>query len=229
MFSVIDLASEYSQIPVKESHKAKTAFVTFNGLYEFNVMSFGLTNAPATFQRSLNSVLKGLTFKQCLVYLDDIIVYSSNFTEHLQRLNNIFERFRAHGLKIQPRKCQFAKDKVWYLGHELSSKGCSPDPAKVEAIVNIATPTTTAEVHKFLGMMVCQSKYIANFSHIAAPLFALLKKNVRFKWTEQCDHAFKLLKHKLATAPVLIYPNFKEPLYIRTNLFNINDNKSKYY
>jgi hypothetical protein len=213
-FSVLDLASGYWQVKVKEEDRHKTAFVTFNGLWEFNVMSFGLTNAPATFQRTLNHVLKGLTWKQCLVYLDDVICFSHSFEEHIHRLENIFARFREHGLKINPNKCSFAQNKVTYLGHELSDKGCRPDPLKVVAITNIATPTNTDELHRFLGMMVYQAKYIPHFSSIANPLFALMKKNVRFNWTVSCEEAFNELKNRLSTAPVLIYPDFSDTFYI---------------
>jgi hypothetical protein len=136
-FSVVDLASGYWQVKVKSSDQPKTAFVTNSGLYLFTVMSFGLTNAPATFQRCLNQVLKGPTWKQCLVYLDDVIIFSKTFDKHLQRLQNVFDRLREFNLKIQPDKYSFAQEKVNYLGHELSSKGCLPDSSKVQATSNL--------------------------------------------------------------------------------------------
>ena len=131
-FSTLDLASGYWQIEIEEQDREKTAFSTPKGHFEFNVMPFGLTNAPATFQRFMECALSGLTMEQCLIYLDDIIVFSSTFEDHLRRLDKIFCKIRVAGLKLQPRKCHFAQLQVHYLGHIISAAGVQPDESKIE-------------------------------------------------------------------------------------------------
>ena len=119
---------------MEESDKEKTAFSTMNGHFEFNVMPFGLTNAPATFQRLMECVLAGLTYEQCLIYLDDVIVFSSTFDEHLHRLRNVLAALREAHLQLKLSKCSFACTEVTYLGHVVSAKGVTPDPQKVAAV-----------------------------------------------------------------------------------------------
>ena len=128
----MDLVVGYWQIQIDKGGKEKTAFSTAKGHYEFNVMPFGLTNAPATFQHLMECVFAGLTGEQCLIYLDDIIVFSSTFEEYLKRLTNVFTALREAGLKLKPSKCFFAQNEVHYLGHVVSVAGVSPDPAKTE-------------------------------------------------------------------------------------------------
>ena len=140
-FATLDLASGYWQVAVEESDKEKTAFSTMNGHFEFNVMPFGLTNAPATFQRLMECVLAGLMYEQCLIYLDDIIVFSSTFNEHLHCLCNVLVALQETHLLLKLSKCSFACTEVAYLGHVVSANGITPDPQKVAAVLQFPQPT----------------------------------------------------------------------------------------
>lgn len=133
IFTTLDLASGFHQISIKAEHRTKTAFSTHEGHYEFNKMPFGLKNAPATFQRIINHSLSGLIGNECFVYLDDIVIYLSNFEDHIKRLRNVLQRLEANGFVIQPDKCEFLKSEICYLGHVISSEGIRPNPAKVAA------------------------------------------------------------------------------------------------
>ena len=143
LFTTLDLASGYWQVEMEPADKQKTAFSTTKGHFEFNVMPFGLTNAPPTFQRLMECVLAGLSGAHCLVYLDDIIVFSTTFEDHLQRLASVFDRLRTAGLKLKPKKCHFAKQQITYLGHVISLKGIEPDDKKLAAVTAILLHATT--------------------------------------------------------------------------------------
>ena len=135
-FSTLDMISGYWQVEVAPEDREKTAFCTHEGLYEFKVMPFGLSNAPTTFQRLLNSVLAGLLWKNCLVYVNDIIICGRTFEEHLSNLRAVFERLKLAGLKLQPTKCAFARKRVEFLGHIVSEEAIATDPAKVDKVEN---------------------------------------------------------------------------------------------
>ena len=219
-FTVVDLTSGYWQVEIEASDVPKTAFVTSSGLFEFLVMPFGLTNAPATFQRLMNRVLKGQTMRQCVVYLDDIIVFSKTFEEHLLRLRNVFERLRQANLKIQPNKCRFGTNKVIYLGFELSKDGFKPDPNKTQAIEKMESPIDADQLKRFMGSINFYRRFIAYFCQIASPLYRLLGKSVKFVWTQICEAAFNELKNKLVSAPILIYPDFSQKFFIHCDASN---------
>ena len=211
-FTTLDLASGYWQVALEESDKEKTAFSTPQGHFEFNVMPFGLTNAPATFQRLIECALSGLTYDQCLIYLDDIIIFSSSFQEHLCRLKNVFLALRRAHLKLKLSKCTFACSEVHYLGHIVSAKGIKPDPRKVEAVSQYPAPSNVKEMKQFLGLTNYYRKFIYNYAHIAEPLNKLLRGRKKdFLWTPCCQQAFDNLKSKLITSPILGYPNFTLP------------------
>ena len=205
-FSCVDLASGYWQVELQEEDKEKTAFSTPYGLYEFNVMSFGLTGAPGLFQRLMENVLKGLQFEICLIYLDDVVIFSSSFNEHLQRLRLVFDQFRESGLKLKLTKCHFAGRSVKCLGHIVSDKGIMIDPDKIEVIITWPQPTNARDVKSFLGLASYYRRFIKGFSTICSPLSKLLQKEESFSWSSKCDEAFQMLKSKLATAPILSYP-----------------------
>jgi len=207
-FSTLDLASGYWQIGLEESAKPLTAFVTQDGLYEFERMPFGLHNAPATFQRAMQEVLRGLNWKFVLCYLDDVIVFSSSFSEHLSHLRQIFHRLRQAGLKLQPKKCTFGQKEVKYLGHVVSEKGIATDPDKVKIVKEYPTPAKVSEVRSFLGFVGYYRKYIKDFCRIAEPLTNLTRKDVPFVWDRRCQQAFGTLKQKLLEPPILAYPAF---------------------
>ena len=187
-FSTLDLKSGYWQVPIAEQDKEKTAFRTSSGqLFEFNQVPFGLCNAPATFSRLMDRVLAGLHWETCLFYLDDIIVFSSTWEEHLARLREVFERLRQAKLKLGAAKYTFAAKEVSYLGHRVTEEGLLPDPSLLAAIRDIPPPTTATEVRSFLGLAGYYRRYVKGF---AAPLFALSRKEALFHWSEDCQAAF---------------------------------------
>nr|AHN53418.1 pol polyprotein [Nuttalliella namaqua] len=202
-FSSLDMRSGYWQIPMAEEDKEKTAFVTPDGLYEFNVMPFGLCNAPATFERMMDTVLRGLRWKVCLCYLDDVVVYSSSFSEHLQRLSFVLAAFRQAGLQLNHKKCHFGYQQLKILGHVVSPKGVTPDPEKVRAVVDFPKPRTTKELRSFLGLCSYFRRFIKNFASIASPLTTLSSDTTPFVMDKSCDEAFATLKSLLASCPVL--------------------------
>lgn len=146
-YSTLDCQSGYWQVEVHPDDREKTAFATRDGLWQFTVMSFGLTNAPATFERLMSTVLRGLPMDRCLIYLDDILVHGKTFADMITNLRSVFLRLRASGLKLNPSKCNLFRKEVQFLGHVLSSKGISPDPTKIEAISNWPTPTNLTDAH----------------------------------------------------------------------------------
>ena len=187
IFSTLDLASGYWQVEMDPNDREKSAFVTHQGLYEFNVMPFGLCNAPSTFRRLMEYVLAGLQWSTCLIYLDDIIIYGRDFEEHLTRLREVFVRLRDAGLKLRPPKCYFLRREVEYLGHVISENRVSTDPAKVERIIKWPAPKNVRERRSFLGLASYYRRFIKNFATIAAPLHRLTEKNKPFYWNESCQ------------------------------------------
>eukprot|EP00731_Ephydatia_muelleri_P025294 Em0017g377a len=208
-FSTLDLASGYWQVKVAPEDREKTAFTTPYGLYQFCVMPFGLCNAPSTFQRLMELVLAGLHWSSCLVYLDDIIIYSRTVKEHLTRLEEVLERLQAAGMKLKPKKCRLLRRKVNYLGYIVSSGGVQTDPLKVECILSWPSPTTQKELRQFLGLASYYRRFVKGFASIAAPLNHLLEKGKPWEWTKVCEHAFSSLKKMLTTSPILAYPDFE--------------------
>ena len=205
-FSSLDLASGYWQVPIDPASIPKTAFTTHHGLYEFVRMPFGLCNAPATFQRLMRTVLAGLDW--CSAYLDDILIVSTTFEEHLERLQEVLTRLRTAGLRLKPQKCHLFTAEVRFLGHVISKDGIRPDPAKTERVKEFPHPTDVASLRQFLGLASYYRRFVPGFSKIAAPLNSLTKKNTDFFWTAQCEAAFTQLQDLLTTAPVLAYPRF---------------------
>ena len=205
-FSTLDLASGYWQVELDQSAREKSAFTTHRGLFEFTRMPFGLCNAPATFQRLMQVILTGLEGKSCFVYLDDILVVSSTFEDHLSHLAELFERLRRAGLRLKPKKCLLLRKEVPYLGHVMTTSGIRPDPAKIETVKNFLTPTDVTKIRQFLGLASYYRRFIPAFARIAHPLHRLTKKDVPFHWNSDCETAFERLKECLMTAPILSYP-----------------------
>lgn len=153
-------------------------------LFEFNVMAFGLCNAPSCFQRLMECVLRGLNWKIALIYLDDVLVYSRTFKEHLQHLRLVFERFRDANLKLKPKKCHFGQRKVKYLGHVISKDGIRPDPEKISAIKEYPVPRTVKEDRAFLGLAYYYRKFVKDFAKIAGPFTTSPRKASNFSGTK---------------------------------------------
>jgi hypothetical protein len=201
-FSSLDLASGYWLMEMAEKDREKTAFLTHQGLFEFRVMPFGLKNAPFSFQKAMDNVLAGIQPRLCHVYLDDVICHSKTFSDHLDHLRLIFERFKDTGLVCQPRKCHFGKSELKYLGFFISRDCISVDPDKIQAVKYFAVPTDVKTLQGFLGLTGYYRRFVENYAKIAAPLHELTK-DVPFVWTDAQNTAFKLLKEKLMTTTTL--------------------------
>ena len=205
-FCALDLALGYWQVQMEEDYKAKTAFVTKNGLYQFKVMPFGLCNAPATFERLMELVLKGYLWGRCMVYIDDVVVYGRSFEETLTNLRLVFERIRGAGLKLKPSKCDFFRKEILYLGFLVSGTGVRPDPKKVESVRNWPRQCGVADIRSFLGFDSYHRRFIKGFAETARPLTVLTEKDVEFVWEEAQEQAFTSLGDALLSAPVLDHP-----------------------
>eukprot|EP00794_Sanderia_malayensis_P018389 gene18389-biopygen12333 len=208
VFTTIDLQSGFWQIPMKQEDREKTAFATHNGHYSFNVMPFGLANAPATFQRLMDLVLSGLHWTHCLVYLDDVIVFAPTVEEHLKRLDVALDRIEKAGLTLKPAKCQWLRRSVKFLGHIVSEEGVTVDPAKVSSVKNFPIPQNKTDVRSFLGLTGYYRRFIADYASRSKPLVDLTKKKRLFQWTKDADDVFQELKDCLISAPVLQCPDF---------------------
>ena len=202
-FSVMDLLSGYWNVYLKESDRPKTAFITPEGLYQFKVLAFGLTNAPATFQRYMQSVLADILYKFVVVYLDDIVIFSNSIEDHLKHIKIVFDRIREHNLKLQIEKCKFLCNEIHYLGHIINETEVRPDQEKTEAIREFPVPKKVKDVQSFLGLVGYYREFVEKFAFIANPLTNLLRKKVKFDWNDECQGAFDTLKNRLITAPIL--------------------------
>ena len=185
VFTTLNLRSGYYHIKLGKDSQAKTAFVTPFGKYEFNMVPFGLAQAPAYFQALINKVLKGL-HKIAVAYLDDIIIFSKNEEEHLEHLRIIFQRLKEASLKLKRSRCDFMKAQIQYLGHLISCSGIQPLPEKLESIKHMPAPRSPKEVKQFLGLTGYYCKFVPRFSDLSRPLTRLTRKDVLFEWTKEC-------------------------------------------
>lgn len=217
VFSTLDLQSGYWQVELEEDCKKYTAFAMDDNLYEFNVMPFGLKNAPATFCRLMQTVLRGLTPHKCLPYLDDIVVFGATQEEHDANLREVLEKIHRAGLKLNKKKCTFRCDRVNYLGHVISAGGVAADPMKLQAIQEVPTPKTVHEVRSFLGFANYYRRHIDHFADMSHPLTELTKKNHPFQWTETEETAFQNLKNALMSPPLLAFPDFNQEFVVQTD------------
>ncbi|UYV77866.1 K02A2.6-like [Cordylochernes scorpioides] len=219
-FSTLDLKSGYWQVEMHPDDKEKTAFTTGSGLWQFNVMPFGLCNAPATFERLMEAVLQGLATETCMVYLDDIIVLGKNFEEHLSNIEKVFKRLEAANLKLSPKKCKLFKKEVAYLGHIISAEGVQTDPEKTETVRMWPTPKDLTQLRSFLGLCTYYRRFIPGFSNIARPLHRLTESGRPFVWTPDCQRAMEKLKEMLVAAPILAYPRPGDSFILDTDASN---------
>jgi hypothetical protein len=207
VFSKVDLRTGYHQLKVRESDIPKTAFTTRYGLFEYTMMSFGLTNAPAYFMNLMNKVFMNYLDKFVVVFIDDILIYSKTEEEHAEHLRLALGTLREHQLYAKFSKCEFWLKEVGFLGHVLSAGGVSVDPSKIKAITERQPPTNPTEVRSFLGLAGYYRKFVEGFSSVARPLTQLLKKDKKFVWTDKCEKSFQELKKRLVSAPILIMPD----------------------
>jgi hypothetical protein len=214
VFSKIDLRSGYHQIKIRVSEVPKTAFSTRYGLYEFLVMSFGLTNAHAYFMYLMNSVFMSELDKFVVVFIDDILIYSKSEAEHAKHLCIVLQRLRDHKLYAKFSKCEFWLDSVKFLGHTIFKDGISVDPSKVQEFMDWKPPKSVHQIRSFLGLAGYYRQFIPDFSRIAKPMTELLKKGVKFVWSDECDKAFRTLREHLTSAPVLTQPDMSKPFEV---------------
>ena len=218
VYSAIDMRSGYFHLGLSNDAKPKTAFVPggpHGAKYEFNRCPFGLSQAPAYFQRLVHEVLKGITF--AFGYLDDILIFSPDNKTHLEHLEVVFQRLREADLKLKASKCNFFKKHIQYLGHLVSGEGIEPLPEKLEAVRKMPPPTTPKEVRQFLGLVGYYRKFVPKFADIARPLTNLTKLDVPYEWITRCQEAFEFLKQMLLKEPILKYPDPSKPYTLFTD------------
>jgi hypothetical protein len=213
IFSKIDLRSGYHHIRIRPKDIPKTAFTTRYGLFEYLVMSFGLTNAPAHFTYLMNSVFMPELDKFVVVFIDDILIYSKNEEEHARHLI-VLTHLREHQLYAKFSKCAFWLEEIQFLEHVLSTKGIAVDPSKVKDILEWKSPTTVHKVQSFLALAGYYRRFFLDFSKIVKPITGLLKNDTKFDWSSKCNKAFEQLKVLLTTAPVLAQPDIERPFDI---------------
>ena len=224
IFTSLDLKSGYWQVEMEEESKPLTAFTVGPlGFYECERMPFGLTNAPATFQRLMENCLGELHLSWCIIYLDDIIVFSDNPKDHLHRLKCVFDKLEKAGLKLKPKKCKFFKTKITYLGHIVSANGIETDPKKVKAVRNWTVPKTVTDVRSFLGFTNHYRRFIKSYANVARSLNLLVSgenanhKKALIEWTDECQVAFDKLKELCTSTPILAYVNYCKPFQLQTD------------
>ncbi|XP_058726191.1 uncharacterized protein LOC131597514 [Vicia villosa] len=216
IFSKIDLRSGYHQIRVSPEDRHKTAFRTFDGHYEFLVMPFGLTNAPSSFQSAMNDLLRPYLRRFVLVFFDDILIYSSCLSDHVSHLKLILELLFSNQFYAKLSKCVFVVPKIDYLGHFISSEGVTPDPTKIQAVVDWPTPRSLTSLRGFLGLTEFYRRFVRHYASLAAPLTDLLS-STKLHWSTEAESAFTTLKQKMTETPVLCLPDFSKLFVLETD------------
>ena len=220
-FCTLDMASGYWQIALDEEDRKKTGFVTQHGQYVFNVLPFGLANAPATFSRMMDRVMTGLPPEIAMCYLDDVIVVGKDVKSTMANLRRVMERFAAAGLKFGPKKCELFQKEVSFLGHIVSEKGIKMDPEKLRVIREWPQPRNTTELSAYLGLTGYYRRFVEHFARITAPLNEKMQKGVEWSWTEACERAFVELKRVMMDDIVLAYPDWDKPFILDTDASNV--------
>jgi hypothetical protein len=219
-FSKLDLRSGYYQIRVRLEDVPKTAFQTHEGHYEFKVMSFGLTNAPTTFQATMNQLFRPYLRKFVLVFFDDILIYSKTWKEHMKHLEQVLSLLEKNQFYAKLSKCSFGKEEVEYLGHVISREGVKVDPDKIKAITEWPKPKNISKLRGFLGLTGYYRRFIKNYAHLTTPLSNLLKKN-SFKWDNNAEECFETLKRVMSSTLVLATPDFTKPFVVECDASGI--------
>lgn len=215
IFSTLDMSDAYFQIELSDSAKKMCVINTPLGLYRYNRLPFGVSSAPAIFQSVMDKMVSGL--EGVAVYLDDIIITGTNETEHWKNFESVIQRMQDFGFRLRPEKCHFLMKKVEYLGFEISEEGRRPSPTACEAVRDLPRPASTDEVKAFLGKIGYYSKFISQMSTKAAPLYAMLKAQAKFEWTDACERAFKVLKEDILKSPCLTHYDPSKQLILATD------------
>jgi len=231
-FTTIDMKAGYHQVEIEDTHKERTAFTVGPlGFLEYVKMPFGMLTSPSCYQRLMEECLGSLNMTICVIYLDDWIIFSNSFEEHLERLNTVLNRLKERGLKLSPEKCYFIQDKVSFLGHVVSAEGVETDPAKIQKVRDWPTPKNADELRLFLAFAGYYRRFVKDFSKITRPLSDLIpgtptkktnnprqKKEVKqWRWTGQEQYIFDNLKTILTNPPILAYPDLTKPFEIHTD------------
>ena len=202
-FSKLDLAHAYQQIPLEEGSKKYTTLNTHKGLFQYNRLPFGISSAPAIFQRTMENILRGMD--HVVVFIDDILVTGRNEAEHLKNLNEVLSRLERAGMRLKKRKCAFLLDSVEYLGHVVSAKGLEPSKKKIQAIIDAPVPQDVSQLKSFLGLVNYYGKFLANLSSTLAPLYQLLQKKTSWHWGKSQEEAFSRAKQQITSPTVLAH------------------------
>lgn len=211
-FSKIDLSQAYLQMHVEPKSQELLTIVTHKGLYRYKRLPFGITSAPALFQRAMDQILSGLSGVQC--YLDDLLITGPDEQAHLRNLEATLKRLEDYGLKVRKDKCEFFRQSVEYLGHVIDSKGLHKAPSKVKAIVEAPSPTNVSQLRSFLGLLTYYAKFVSNLANRLKPLHELLNKSTKWNWTEKCEKAFKDVKLALIKSEALAHFDPKLPIQL---------------
>jgi hypothetical protein len=214
VFSKIDLRSGYHELKIRERDILKTAFISRYGLYEYTMMLFGLTNAPAYFMYLTNKVFMEYLDKFVVVFINDILVYSRTEEEHEEQLRLALQKLREHRLYAELSKCEFWMKQVAFLGHVISKGGISMDPSKVQDVLSWNAPTSVGDIQSFLGLAGYYRRFIEGFLKISKPMTELLEKDKKFEWMPACEASFQELKKRLMTSPILVMPDLEKPFSI---------------
>ena len=221
-FSSLDLHSGFFQLEIDPESRPYTAFKTHDGTFQFRRLPMGLSGSPGTFQRAMEAVLRGLNWKTVHIYLDDVIIFSRTFEEHLSHIRQVFDRFRSANLKLKPSKCFFAMPRLKYLGHIVSAEGISADPEKISSVKNYPQPTCLKQLRAFLGLTGYYRRFVKDYARIASPLYGLTQKGVPFIWSQAADDAFTKLRDALVQPPVLGYPDMEKPFRLYTDASDVS-------
>ncbi|KZR98262.1 Uncharacterized protein APZ42_006401, partial [Daphnia magna] len=213
----MDIKNTFWQVPVHPEDREKMAFVTTDGLYQFKYLPFGLCNSPATFVRIIDHALLNLKWTHCLAYIDDILVFGSNFKVHQMRLEAVLTAFQNSNITLNVEKCSFCVPHVKFLGHLVDGEGLRPDPQKIAAINKFPTPVDVSSLKSFLGLASYYRRFIRQFALIAAPLHQLLKKEAPWKWELEHQIAMRKLQDTLLAAPTLTHDDDDGDLILKTD------------
>lgn len=220
-YSTVDMTSSYWQVELDPDARERTAFVTRSGLWEWKVLPFGLMTAPSTFERLVETVMRGLQWKTLLVYLDDLIIFSPDLDTHLERLEEVFKRLQRANLKLKPAKCNLFTPEVEYLGHVVGKDGIKTDPKKIKAVEEWPQPQHKKDVRAFLGLTGYYRRFIPLYADKSKPLTQLTTKHATFHWEDEHQQSFEMLKQSLLESPILKYPDFSRPFVLDTDASNI--------
>jgi hypothetical protein len=213
-FTSLDAAWGYWQVPIHPADRKFTGFICQKGLFEFKRMPFGLKNAPATYQRMMDVLLKAGIYKYCHCYIDDVLIYSDTFEDHLKHVEEVMTKMFNAGLLLKAKKCTFCKKETEFLGHTLSADGITMQTSKLKKVANFPVPSSTAEVHSFLGLTGYYRKFVKDYASIVGPLYDLIRHNYPFSWSEERQKAFDTIVAKFQSNVVLQHPKFDAPYLI---------------